>query len=322
MQILYSLIPGYRFFAYFTIFAFVTFWFPDYIATCLSSFAFLTWIWPRNQKVNTIFGMNSGLGLLPISFDWTVINYAGQPLMTPFYITANCFATIVIFYLLLAPILYYKNVWNSAYLPLLSSSTYDHTGAIYNVSRVIDHKTLDFNTTAYHDYSPMYISMSYSLSYALSFAAVTAMIVYTALWNGKDIIAKLRNSRAGGEDVHKRLMNAYREVPDWWYGVLTAVVVGLGILTIRYWPTELPVWGFIVFCFGLGALLIIPEGILEGTTNQRVFLNIITELIAGYIWPGKAIANIMVKTFGYNSVKHGLDFAADLKLGQYMVRQL
>jgi hypothetical protein len=33
--------------------------------------------------------------------------------------------------------------------------------------------------------------------------------------------------------------------------------------------------------------MIIPEGILEGTTNQRVFLNIITELIAGYAWPGK-----------------------------------
>lgn len=58
--------------------------------------------------------MSSGLGLLPISFDWTVINYAGQPLMTPFYITANCFAVVVIFYLFLSPILYYKNVWNSA----------------------------------------------------------------------------------------------------------------------------------------------------------------------------------------------------------------
>jgi hypothetical protein len=33
--------------------------------------------------------MNSGLGLIPISFDWTQITYAGQPLTTPFYITAN-----------------------------------------------------------------------------------------------------------------------------------------------------------------------------------------------------------------------------------------
>ena len=52
------------------------------------------------------------------------------------------------------------------------------------------------------------------------------------------------------------------------------------------------------------------------------FLNIITELIAGYAWPGKPIANMMVKCYGYNSVKHGMDFAQDLKLGQYMVSNL
>jgi hypothetical protein len=49
------------------------------------------------------------------------------------------------------------------------------------------------------------------------------------------------------------------------------------------------------------------------------FLNIITELIAGYAWPGKPIANMMVKCYGYNSVKHGMDFSMDMKLGQYMV---
>ncbi|THW01159.1 OPT superfamily oligopeptide transporter [Aureobasidium pullulans] len=310
-------ITRYRFFAYLTILAFVIFWFPDYIWTSLSTFAFITWIFPKNQKVNTIFGMNSGLGLLPISFDWTQINYAGTPLTTPFYITCNAFAVVVLFYLFLSPILYYTNVWNSAYLPLLSSSTFDNTGKAYNVTRVVN-AHLDFDIAEYKKYSPMYISMSYSLSYALSFAAVTAVVVHTYLYNGSEIWAKFKNSRHGGEDIHKRLMRPYKEVPDWWYGVLTVIVLGLGILTVRNWDTGLPVWGFIVVCFGMGVVLIIPEGILEGTTNQRVFLNIITELIAGYAWPGKPIANMMVKMYGYNSVKHGLDFAMDLKLGQYM----
>jgi hypothetical protein len=58
--------------------------------------------------------MNSGLGLLPISFDWTQTNYAGTPLTTPFYVTCNAFAVVVLFYLFLSPILYYSNVWNSA----------------------------------------------------------------------------------------------------------------------------------------------------------------------------------------------------------------
>lgn len=61
--------------------------------------------------------MNSGLGLLPLSIDWTQITYAnsaGSPLTTPFYITCNAFAVVVLFYLFLSPILYYTNVWYSA----------------------------------------------------------------------------------------------------------------------------------------------------------------------------------------------------------------
>lgn len=262
-------ITRYKFFGAVTLFGFVLFWFPDYIWTSLSTFAFVTWIVPHNQKVNTIFGMNSGLGLLPLSIDWTQINYAGTPLTTPFYITCNAFAVVVVFYLFLSPILYYSNVWNSAYLPLLSSSTFDNTGSSYNVTKVVD-ENLDFVLSKYEQYSPMYISMSYSLTYGLSFAAVTAIVVHTYLYNGSEIWAKFKNSRSGGEDIHKRLMNVYKEVPDWWYGVLTVVVMGLGIVVVKHWDTGLPVWGFIVVCCGLGVLMIVPEGILEGTTNQRV----------------------------------------------------
>lgn len=151
----------------------------------------------------------------------------------------------------------------------MSASTYDNTGSKYNVSRVVD-SNLNFLPTEYQNYSPMYISMAYSLTYALSFAAVTAMVVHTYLYHGSEIWAKLKNSRHGGEDIHRRLMHAYKEVPDWWYILLTLVVIGLGILTIYYWDSGLPVWGFIVVCCGICVLLIVPEGILEGTTNQRM----------------------------------------------------
>lgn len=154
-------------------------------------------------------------------------------------------------------------------LPLLSSSTFDNTGKSYNISKVVD-SNLNFVLEKYEAYSPMYISISYSLSYALSFAVATAIVVHTYLYNGKEIWAKFKNSRHGGKDVHKLLMASYKEVPDWWHGVLTVLVLGLGIFTVRYWDSGLPVWGFIVVCFGMGVLLIVPEGILEGTTNQRV----------------------------------------------------
>lgn len=59
--------------------------------------------------------MNSGLGLLPVGLDWTQMNYAGHPLTTPFYITCNAFAVVVLFYFFLSPILYYINVQYNAW---------------------------------------------------------------------------------------------------------------------------------------------------------------------------------------------------------------
>lgn len=113
--------------------------------------------------------------------------------------------------------------------------------------------------------------MSYSLSYGLSFAAVTAMVVHTWLYSRHEIWNRLKNAQHGGDDIHMRLMRkSYREVPDWWYLVLTVVIAGLGILTTLYWDMQLPVWGFIVLCLGWGVFLLIPEGLLEGTTNQRM----------------------------------------------------
>lgn len=65
--------------------------------------------------------------------------------------------------------------------------------------------------------------------------------------------------------------------------------------------------------------LIISGGMIQGATNQRMFLNLITEMIAGYTWPCKPIANLIVKYYGYNAIKRGMDFSQDLKLGQYTV---
>ncbi|GAA6040556.1 hypothetical protein JCM8097_005462 [Rhodosporidiobolus ruineniae] len=307
----------YRFFALFTAGAFVWFWIPDYLFTAMSTFAFATWIAPRNQKVNTVFGMSSGMGLLPVTFDWTQITYAGAPLTTPWYVTANCWAAIAIFYLFLGPILYYSNVWNAAHLPFLTSTVYDNTATKYNVTRVMTGN--EFDLAKYKEYSPLYISISYALSFGLNFAAVTGVLVHVVLFHGKDLWARFKDPSAGGDDIHRRLMKQnYREVPIWWYLVLQLAVVACGLAAIRAWPTELPVWGFLVVCLGFGIVFIIPEGILEGTCNQRIFLNIVTEYLAGVAWPGKPIANMMVKHYGYNVVKHGLDFSMDLKLGQYM----
>lgn len=297
--------------------SFLWYWLPGFLFTGLSYFTIVCWFYPKNKVVNQLFGYRSGLGLLPITFDWTQVTAAGgSPLATPFWVTANIFGSVVIFFWIIVPILYYNNFWYSKYLPMLSGTTFDNKAESYNVSRVLS-KDLVFDPEGYQNYSPLLIPFSYTMSYALNFAAVTAVFVHCALYHGKDIIQKLKDSKHGHEDIHKKMMSKYKEVPDWWYLVLFLIIFLLSIVVVVVYDTQLPVWGLFI-SLAISLVNFLPQGFLEAITNQHVGLNIVTELIGGYLFPGKPIANLMVKLYGFVPMRQGLDFSRDLKLGQYM----
>jgi OPT family oligopeptide transporter len=62
----------------------------------------------------------------------------------------------------------------------------------------------------------------------------------------------------------------------------------------------------------------IPIGVIQAMTNIGLGLNVVTELIVGYALPGRPIAMMMFKTWGYNSMSQALLFTSALKLGHYM----
>ena len=66
-------ISRYAFFSFVCLASFCWYWFPDFIFPALSYFNFPCWINPKSPTVNQIFGMNSGMGLLPITFDCKVL---------------------------------------------------------------------------------------------------------------------------------------------------------------------------------------------------------------------------------------------------------
>jgi hypothetical protein len=51
---------------------------------------------------------------------------------------------------------------------------------------------------------------------------------------------------------------------------------------------------------------------------QSPGLNIITEYMIGYIYPGRPVANVCFKTYGYISMTQAVSFLSDFKLGHYM----
>jgi OPT family oligopeptide transporter len=90
-----------------------------------------------------------------------------------------------------------------------------------------------------------------------------------------------------------------------------------GVAVIEGWKTQFPVQWFIL-ALVISFFYVIPIGMIQAITNQQVGLNVITELIIGYGLPGRPIAMMMFKTWGYITMAQALTFTSDFKLGHYM----
>ncbi|KAJ3469230.1 hypothetical protein MRS44_003295 [Fusarium solani] len=283
----------YKWFTIVTGCAFAYYFIPGFLAQFLSIFAVATWLAPQNPVVNQLFGGQTGLSLLPITFDWTQIaGYVGSPLIPPWHAIANTLIGVGTFFIVLSSFLHYGGVWYAEYLPMSDSSTYDNTGAPYNTTRILTPEfTLD--EEEYKNYSPLFISTTFAMSYGLSFAAISSLVVYTYLHNGKQIWQQWRNSTKEKPDIHMKLMNKYKEAPTWcWWAFLLAIAISFGFA--------------------------LPIGIIQAVTNTQIGLNVLTEFIYGYLQPGRPLALMIFKTYGYITMAQSLRFVSDLKFGHYM----
>ncbi|KAJ7915874.1 small oligopeptide transporter [Mycena leptocephala] len=179
-----------------------------------------------------------------------------------------------------------------------AAAQYDNQMRSYNVTAILTpESTLDED--AYHKYSPLFLSTTFAVSY------------------GKQIWTQSRRAMHEQPDIHARLMSRYPQVPEWWYLILFVSMFVLGIISIEVWPTQMPVWAFVVALL-ISFVYTIPIGMIQAITNQQIGLNVITELIVGYALPGRPIAMMMFKTWGYITMAQALTFTSDFKLGHYM----
>lgn len=338
-------ISRYRFFVYVWAGAFAWYFLPGLLMPALSYFNVITWFAPKDVVVSNLFGVASGLGLFPLTFDWAQIAYIGSPLLTPWWAAANVIGGLALVMWIIAPILYYSNTLFSAYLPILSSAVFDNTAKPYDVSKILTPDFL-FDKEAYLKYSKVYLPITYVLSYGVQFAALSALVTHTICWHGKDIwkqskeayhekdekkpggyepiaptdgsAARQRERRANaGEDIHCRLMRNYQDVPMWWYLLTFVAMLAIGIFVVEYYPVHLP-WYGLLLALGITTVLFIPVSIVMAITNQHSSLYLICQLICGVVFPGRPVANMVFVTYCYISSAQGVKFSSDLKLGHYM----
>ncbi|KAI1170215.1 OPT-domain-containing protein [Nemania sp. FL0916] len=351
-------ISRWKFFYVVWLCAFLFYFLPGLLMPALSYFNVITWFAPDNVVVANLFGVVSGLGLFPLTFDWAQIAYIGSPLLTPFWAAMNVISGLVIVMWIIAPIAYYCNVFYSSYMPILSASVFDNTGQIYNVGRILTPDFL-FDRAAYSEYSRVYLPITYVLSYGLQFAGLASLLTHTACWHGKDIWTQWKRSLEEPGDKDRQTYQPLGSQE----GLVSPIPVprrestGLsngnieGLLSREdvhnrlmrrykdapiYWylltfvsmtaigifvVEYYPVhlpWYGLLLALGICSILFIPIGIVMAVTNQHSSIYLICQLICGVVFPGRPVANMVFVTYGYISSAQGIKFAADLKLGHYM----
>ncbi|OWZ55297.1 OPT family small oligopeptide transporter [Cryptococcus neoformans c45] len=296
--------------------SFAWYFFPGFVFTALSYFSWVCWIAPRNNVVNQLFGVSTGLGMGLLTFDWTQVTWIGNPLTTPWWAEVNVGIGFVVFYWILTPILYYTNVWHTAFLPISVIQAADRFGNTYDVFNILT-PDITLNKTAYAEYSPIYLSASYCVTYMVAFALSTALLVHTALYHGPRIYRAILNIKTEADDIHYKLMKMYPEVPDWWFLALFAVVFVFAVISIEVYHTELPVWGYLISVL-LPFIYIIPTAFIYAMTSQQITINLLAELIPGYIFQGQPLPGMIFKVFSVQTIVEALSFVQDQKLGHYM----
>ncbi|CAO3564077.1 unnamed protein product [Mortierella alpina] len=305
-----------KFFSVFLIISFCYYWIPAYIFPVITSLTLLCYIDPSSIVLSQLTGSH-GLGMGVLALDWnTITAFLGSPLITPWWAQVNIGTGFVLFAWVMVPLAYYMNLWDAKLFPILTSKLYTIDGYYYNTLSILTpQKMLD--ETVYESYGPLRITTFFALSYGISFAGLTAILMHTFLYHRKQIWAQWKEARGSSQDIHYKLMQTYKEVPEWWYLALFGVMLGLAIVTCEVWDYGLPWWSLLL-AVGISALFSLPIGLIQAVTNQQPGLNVLTEFVIGYILPGRPIANVTFKTYGYITMSHAMSFLGDLKLGQYM----
>ncbi|KAI1315018.1 hypothetical protein EDD11_001403 [Mortierella claussenii] len=305
----------FKFFLVATLAMFLYQWIPGFIFPVLSSIAWICWIKPDNLVLSQITGAG-GLGFGAISLDWNnIVSFLGSPLIVPWWAQVNIAIGFFLIAWVMVPIAYYTNLWEAKKFPILTSSLFQENGHKYKVQAILTDNVLD--QTKYDAYGALRISTFFALTYGVGFAGLASMVTHTWLYHRHKLVAQWKQSRNHSEDIHHKLMQAYPEVPDWWYAALFIIMTVVAIITCEIWDYKLPWWG-VILAVALSAFFSLPVGLIQAITNQQPGLNVITEYAIGYILPGRPIANVTFKTLGYISMAQAMTFTSDLKLGHYM----
>ncbi|XP_059634470.1 oligopeptide transporter 4-like [Cornus florida] len=293
---------------------------PGYFFSALQSIAWVCWAFPKSVTAHQLGSGLSGLGLGAFTLDWTVVaSFLFSPLICPFFAIANVFVGYFFILYVVIPTAYWGiNVYNAKNFPIYSADLFTAEGQLYNITAIVN-KKFEIDMVEYDKQGRVNLSTFFALSYGFGFATIASTLTHVALFYGREIYDRTRASSKKKEDAHTRLMKNYEDITSWWFYLLLAVTIAVSLALCIFLKKEvqMPWWG-LLFAAALAFMFTLPISIITATTNQTPGLNIITEYIMRVILPGRPIANVCFKTYGYMSMTQAISFLSDFKLGHYM----
>ncbi|KAH7283220.1 hypothetical protein KP509_35G066400 [Ceratopteris richardii] len=292
---------------------------PGYLFSTITSVSVLCWAFPSSITIQQIGSGLRGLGIGAISIDWSGISsFLSSPLVSPFFATVNVAVGFAIFIYMMLPLSYWTNTYDAKKFPIFSSRLFSANGIEYDIQAVLT-SSFTLNNTAYRQQGQVHLSIVFALGYGLGFATIAATLTHVVFFYGKEILERSKAALNTRQDIHTKMMQKYPHIPQLWWNVLLvgSVMLSMVVCFVLKDQVQLPWWGLLLAC-ALAASFTLPIGVIVATTNQAPGLNIITEYIMGYLLPGRPLANVLFKVYGYISMSQAIAFLSDFKLGHYM----
>ncbi|KAK6945864.1 Oligopeptide transporter, OPT superfamily [Dillenia turbinata] len=307
---------------------------PGYLFQTLTYISWVCWAFPNSVTAQQIGSGMRGLGLGAITLDWSTISlFLSSPLIQPFFAIVNIFIGYVSVTYIVIPIAYWGlDLYSAKRFPIISPGIFTSQGQTYDLGAIVE-DNFELDLSQYGKQGKIYLSMYFALCYGFGFAAIASTLTHVGFFYGRqitdsassfikmnrEIYQKCIGSYKGKEDIHTRMMRRYKEIPNWWFHVMLGVTVAVSLVLFIFLndQVQMPFWGFLFAC-ALGFIFTLPISMITAMTNQTPGLNVVTEYIMGLILPGKPIANVCFKAYGFMSMAQAVSFLNDFKLGHYM----
>ncbi|KAL2513540.1 Oligopeptide transporter 4 [Forsythia ovata] len=293
---------------------------PGYLFPTVASISWICWTFSKSLTAQQLGSGMRGLGVGALTLDWSVVaSFLFSPLICPFFAIVNVLAGYALIIYIVLPIAYWGvDLYGARRFPIFSSHLFTAEGQKYNISAIVNDR-FELDLKSYQHEGRIHLSMFFALTYGFGFATIAATLTHVGCFYGREIYQRYRASYEEKDDIHTRLMRRYKDIPSTWFYILLGVTLAVSLVLCIFLnkQVQMPWWG-LLFASAIAFIFTLPISIITATTNQTPGLNIITEYVMGIIYPGRPIANVCFKTYGYMSMAQAVSFLSDFKLGHYM----